>query len=386
MKLAVVAAGFTPSQADQLRRIMSHKRSLEKMSQVCLQLAEGMRKNGFSAAAIETITFQLKAFANYGFPESHAASFALLVFASAYLKLYYAPEFYCAILNAQPMGFYSPATLIRDALRHSVDVRPVDLALSRWNCTLEDNAGGAPALRLGLRFVSGLGRGARELLEKAWDAGGPFASLEDACRRSGLKRKDLEHLAGAGALESFCKGRRRALWRLLKIDGNKRELPLLKMLEKNASEKEESFLPHMTDLETTIADYNILGLSTDAHPVSYFRKWAQERSMIACTDLGRQKNGETLTVAGSVICRQRPHTAKGFVFITLEDETGTANVIIRPQIFEAYKQIILSRNFIAVRGRLQLEEGVVNLLAGSVRALPHFSVNEHICLESRDFH
>jgi error-prone DNA polymerase len=386
MKLAVVAAGFTPSQADQLRRVMSHKRSVEKMAQVCVQLAEGMRKNNLSDEAIETITFQLKAFANYGFPESHAASFALLVFASAYIKLYYAPEFYCAILNAQPMGFYSPATLIRDALRHGVEVRPIDLAYSKWDCTLEHEADEVPSLRIGLRFVSGLGSAAQAALEQAWQSGGPFQNLEDVCKRSGLRTKDLERLAAAGTFDTFCKGRRRALWRVLKLSRNRNELPLLKLLQAKEEEKKETFLPLMTDLETTIADYNIMGLSTGEHPMIYFRTWARRHRIFTCADLASRENGQMLTVAGSVICRQRPHTAKGFVFITLEDETGTANVIIRPQVFEEYKQVILTQNFIAISGRLQLEEGVVNLITQSVYPLPRLAVDEEIPVSSRDFH
>ncbi|MBX9687068.1 MAG: error-prone DNA polymerase [Candidatus Obscuribacterales bacterium] len=386
MKLAVVAAGFTPSQADQLRRVMSHKRSMERMAEVCVQLADGMRKNGLSEEAIETITFQLKAFANYGFPESHAASFALLVFASAYIKVYYAPEFYCAILNAQPMGFYSPATLIRDAIRHNVEVRPVDLAYSKWDCSLEKKENGEPALRIGLRFVSGLGSGAQETLEKAWLSGGVFRSMEDVCRRSGLKSKDLERLASAGAFDSFCQGRRRALWRVLKLAKNKFDLPLLNLLKEKNPEKEETFLPEMNDLETTIADYNILGLSTGAHPMVFFRSWALKNRIFTAADLSSRSNGEMLTVAGSVICRQRPHTAKGFVFITLEDETGTANVIIRPQVFEEFKRLILTQNFIAISGRLQLEEGVVNLIADTVAALPRLAAEEEIPINSRNFH
>lgn len=385
MKLAVTAAGFTASQADQLRRVMSHKRSAERMAQVCVQLSDGMRKNGLSEKAIETITFQLKAFANYGFPESHAASFALLVFASAYIKFYYAPEFYCAILNAQPMGFYSPDTLIRDALRHAVEVRPVDLSRSFWDCTLEqDEEGSIPALRIGLRFVAGLGAGSKEKLEEAWQNGGAFKTLEDACRRSGLKKKDLERLAAAGAFESFYKGRRNAMWKVLKIAGARRELPLLDLLDK--PDEEKTYLPPMSDMEQTVADYSLLGLSVGNHPMTYFRKFTRERNMLACGELSGREHGEAVRIAGCVICRQQPKTAKGFVFLTLEDETGTANVIINPQVFRDFKQIILSQNFIAVSGRLQLEEGVVNLIGRSFEALPRLSMDGDLKVKSRDFH
>ncbi len=497
MKLAIVAAGFTPSQADQLRRVMSHKRSVERMAKVCVELAEGMRKNGLSEEAVETITFQLKAFANYGFPESHAASFALLVFASAYMKYYFAPEFYCAILNAQPMGFYSPATLIRDAIRHKVEVRPVDLAHSYWDCTLEDKPDEMPALRIGLRYVLGLGPKAQDALERAWRSGGRFTSLEDVCKRSGLREKDLQRLAQAGAFESFCKGRRRALWKVLKVIRKKREMPLVDYFESLAAQNSratsiesansdidnselssicfdpngtdidgpaedtyvrpasasgtagipptstpgtagvppasesidsrsggippaadgsagilpasnihsahnddeiapinnnfdfdpsDDYICPMTSMEITIADFNIMGLSTGDHPMVFFREWANRNSMSSCAGLAERKHGEQIVFAGSVICRQRPHTAKGFVFMTLEDETGTANVIINPQVFDNFRDEILSYNFVAIEGKLQLEDGVVNVIASAVRSLPRLAAQEDIRISSRDFH
>ena len=454
MKLAIVAAGFSPSQADQLRRVMSHKRSVERMAKVCVQLAEGMRANGLSEEAVETITFQLKAFANYGFPESHAASFALLVFASAYMKYYYAPEFYCAILNAQPMGFYSPATLIRDAVRHKVEVRTVDLAHSYWDCTLEDKPDEMPALRIGLRYVLGLGPKAQHNLERAWQTGGRFTSLEDVCQRSGLREKDLQRLAQAGAFESFCAGRRKALWKVLKVIRKKREMPLLDFFEEqtkqqiarmkalqikgemefdiahgsandlkfdgeakpapeadscteldpptanfapeidslqiiegaNWNDDADSYISAMTDMEITIADFNILGLSTGDHPMVFFREWANRNSMCSCAGLSERKHGEQIVFAGSVICRQRPHTAKGFVFVTLEDETGTANVIINPQVFDTFTEAILHHNFVAIEGKLQLEDGVVNVIASAVRPLPRLATQEDIRITSRDFH
>lgn len=382
MRLAVVAAGFTASEADQLRRVMSHKRSLEKMAKLCEQLAEGMRKNDFSEEAIETITFQLKAFANYGFPESHAASFALLVFASAYIKRYYAPEFFCAILNAQPMGFYSPATLVRDAIRHNVDVRPVDLSCSSWDCTLEP-ADGAPALRIGLRYVDGLGASAKRALELAWSKGGVFRSLEDVCRRSGLGAKDLENLAAAGAFESFCPGRRKAVWAVLKTVKNKREQPLLDLLSANAR---GSSVPAMSQLEETIADYRRTGLSIGPHPMCYYRAWAGKRGMLSCRDLGLCEPDEIIRIAASVICRQQPNTAKGFVFLTIEDEFGTGNVIINPKVFERYRDVIIRNNFLSIRGRLQKEENVLNIIADSFGTLPGFGSLDQVPITSRDFH
>lgn len=419
MRLAVVAAGFTASQADQLRRVMSHKRSLERMSKLCDQLAEGMRKNDFSEEAIETITFQLKAFANYGFPESHAASFALLVFASAYIKKYYAPEFYCAMLNAQPMGFYSPATLIRDAIRHGVEVRPVDLAFSSWDCTLESSDSSQaccqqqsilrtnqsnicyldqkkfdmndrtnrqkniPVLRIGLRYVAGLGPGAKRVLERAMQEE-RFKSLEDVCHRSGLGAKDLEKLAAAGAFESFCPGRRKAMWSVLRVIKKRPDRPLLDLLEKK--QLEGSNIPAMSDLEETIADYTFTGLSTGPHPMIYYRTWATQRGLVSSRDLNQLKSNEHVSIAASVICRQQPGTAKGFVFLTIEDEFGTGNVIIKPNVFERYREVILRNNFLWIQGHLQNEEGVLNIIASSFKTLPRFKSMDEVPVVSRDFH
>ena len=294
LRLAVAAAGFTPSEADSLRRVMTHKRSLEKMSKLCEQLAIGMRRNGLSEDAIETITFQLRAFANYGFPESHSASFALLVFASAHLKRYFAPEFFCAILNAQPMGFYSPATLIRDAIRHGVDLRPVDLSCSVWDCTLEDNEGDEPpSLRIGLRFVNGLGYHAKLSLQKDWAEGGPFKSIEDVCLRSGLRPKDLERLAMAGAFASFNQERRSALWTVLSILRNRLDLPLMKRLKELAQPDavSERIVP-MDELEEIVADYKTTNLSMGRHPMTFYRDWANERGIYAANQLVWLQDGD----------------------------------------------------------------------------------------------
>lgn len=431
MKLAVVAAGFTPSQADQLRRVMSHKRSMERMLKLCDDLGAGMRKNNFSEEAISTIIHQLKAFANYGFPESHAASFSLLVYASAYLKLYYAPEFYCAILNAQPMGFYSPGTLIRDALRHGVEVRPIDLAKSSWNCSLEmdtvddvtavphsmpDMVAGSnmvassnavagstvirgkratrlatPALRIGLRFIDGLGRKSKEILENSWNRNGSFKSIEDVVERSGLSPADLKILAKAGAFETLFPGRREALWEILGKLGKTRPTPLLDALMENlppeeaaAFNKKQVFLPRLSQLEKIGDDYRLTGLSTMAHPMEFYRKWANDNKIYSCLGLTQAEHGKQVKVAGAVICRQRPETAKGFVFLTLEDETGLANIIIKPQLFDKYRQVLRDNSFLCIEGKLQLEYGVANVIALHCEGLPRIKGQPE--MESRDFH
>lgn len=399
MKLAVTAAGFTASQADQLRKVMSHKRSKEKMAKLCGELAIGMKKNGFSEIAIETITHQLQAFANYGFPESHAASFSLLVYASAYLKRYYPVEFCCAILNSQPMGFYSPASLIRDAIRHDVEVRPVDLAHSLWNCTLETletlestNSHGF-AVRLGLRFVEGLGPTSQAALAIALEKG-LFTSVEDVVSRSGLTPSDLKMLAKAGAFETLCPGRRQALWRVLSLLRPKRAMPLLEALIANDNNIENSeidclyelpvVLPPMSELEEVVADYRTMNLSTNKHPMTFYRDWAKSRKIHSCLGLYNQEDGDDVIVAGGIICRQRPETAKGFVFLTLEDETGMANVIIKPKLFEVYRELVNTGSLIAVYGLLQLDQGVCNVIARHFETLPELL--DGVYLPSRNFH
>jgi len=411
MKLAVTAAGFTASQADQLRKVMSHKRSKEKMAKLCGELSAGMKKNGFSDLAIETITHQLQAFANYGFPESHAASFSLLVYASAYLKRYYPVEFCCAILNAQPMGFYSPASLIRDAVRHGVEVRPVDLAHSLWNCTLEplessiDSHGFA--VRLGLRFVDGLGPASQAALAIALQSeNGLFTSVEDVVSRSGLAASDLKMLAKAGAFESLCPGRRQALWRVLSLLRPRRSMPLLEALIANASASANIntdtdteidclyetpvVLPPLTELEEVVADYRTMNLSTNKHPLSFYREWAKSRKIHSCLALCNQEDGDDVIVAGGIICRQRPETAKGFVFLTLEDETGMANVIIKPKLFEIYRDLVVTGSLIQVHGLLQLDQGVCNVIARHFELLPPLpsqsSLIDGVYLPARNFH
>lgn len=415
MKLAVTAAGFSNSEADQLRKVMSHKRSKEKMAKLCVKLAEGMKKNGFSDVAIETITHQLQAFANYGFPESHAASFSLLVYASAFLKKYYPVEFCCAILNAQPMGFYSPASLIRDAVHHGVKVKPVDLAVSHWDCTMElddeseverKNKGEECfAVRLGLRFVDGLGPASEAALQAAWLKGGLFTSIEDVVTRSGLMPSDLKLLAKAGAFETLCPDRRQALWKILSLLRPKKSMPLLEALvqldeEANAvlAARHNSIvgesdnllyepaviLPTMSELEEVVSDYRTMNLSTGKHPMAFYRPWAKSNKIFSCLDLYAQEDGETVIVSGGVICRQRPETAKGFVFLTLEDETGMANIIIKPKIFDVYRQVVIQSSLLKVEGLLQLEHGVCNVIARHFEALP--PLKEDLYVPARNFH
>jgi error-prone DNA polymerase len=373
MQVAIAAAGFMPGEADVLRKAMGHKRSRERMAAICQKMMNGMAKNGIAPGDAERIFNQINGFADYGFPESHAASFALLVYASAYLKHYYAPEFTAAILNAQPMGFYAPGTLVEDARRHGVEVRPVDLTRSAWDATLElPEKPAPPAVRLGVRSVRGLGATARDKLEDALKVG-PFTSTEDVVNRAGLDRRSLRHLAEAGAFDSFLdhepdlRRRRAALWEVLDAARGdagplapRRRTPVI----------ERAPVPAMTPVEITEADYRMTGISLAGHPMLHVRKVLEQNGVRSAKDLlTNGRDGETVAVAGLVICRQRPGTAKGFVFLTLEDETGLVNVVVTPPRFERQALLISRTPLLLVRGVLQVEQSVVNVRAKQFRAL-----------------
>ncbi|MBA2683285.1 MAG: PHP domain-containing protein [Gemmatimonadaceae bacterium] len=363
MQVAIAAAGFTAGEADILRRAMGHKRSRERMADICKKMIDGMIRNGFSQDVAQRIYNQINAFADYGFPESHAASFALLVYASAYLKHYYAPEFLAAILNAQPMGFYSPGTLIEDAKRHGVSVLPVDASRSRYDTTIEP-VGDGFAVRLGLRLVRGIGGKSRELLQRAVEQGGTFASIGDVVSRSGLDRRALRALAEGGALDCFvpdepsARRRRAAVWRMLEIErGDAGPLaPSRIKLEVPGS------VPAMSAREITASDYRMTGLSLNGHPMLHLRAMMKQNGVRTAREIIALPDGtHNVAAAGLVICRQRPGTAKGFVFLTLEDETGLVNVVVLPKLFETQALMISTAPLILVRGTLQVEQTVVNL-------------------------
>jgi len=352
MQVAIAAAGFTPGEADELRRAMGHKRSHERMAKICSKLVEGMARNGIEPDIARRIFNQIAAFADYGFPESHAASFALLVYASAYLKLYYPAEFACALLNAQPMGFYAPGTIVEDAKRHGVEVRGVDVMRSGWDCTLEDGA-----LRVGLRYVAGLGAKAKESLAPLLGAARP-ASLQAWVRDGGLTVTQLRTLAEAGAFDGLWPNRRSALWEVLK-HARGAAGPLAPV----AADRRRAPVPPLTPVELTEADYRVTGLSPAGHPMRHLRAAVAALGAIPAADLARRRDGDWVTVAGLAICRQRPGTAKGFCFVTLEDETGLANVVITPRLFEANKRLVRRSPLLVVSGVLQEEQGVLNVRA-----------------------
>jgi error-prone DNA polymerase len=419
MQVAITAAKFTPGEADTLRKAMGHKRSRERMAAIGQRLVAGMKANGIVDDVANRIFHQLNGFADYGFPESHAASFALLVYASAYLRHYYAPEFAAAILNSQPMGFYAPGTLIEDAKRHGVRVLPIDVKHSRWDHSLQrrrSDVGGRrwvrqsppptsdlpppPYLRLGLRLIKGLGSKAEEIYEAA-RADGPFTSIEDFVRRTTFDRRALRHIAMAGGFDGFLskepdlEKRRAALWSVL--DVSRGDAGPLAPRKKGRSDvgggmsgmsahlrPPTSHLPPMSPGELTEADYRMTGVSLNGHPMLHLRRLLQPNGVLSAMDVARRQDGERVAVAGLVICRQRPGTAKGFVFLTLEDETGMVNIVVTPKRFEQQALLISTSPLLLIRGVLQIEQTVVNVRADYFRALQAEVGAEYA--KSHDFH
>jgi error-prone DNA polymerase len=353
LRMAMTVAGFTGGEAEELRRAMGFKRSERKMKSLEGRLREGMRQRGITGDAQDAIVRSITAFALYGFPESHAASFALLAYASTYLKAHHCGVFTCALLNNQPMGFYRPFTLVKDAQRHGAVFRPVDVTKSGWDCTVEADG----AVRLGLRYVAGLRQdaGKRITTERSQ---APFASLQDFVDRTGLHRDEQRMLAETGALNAFGLTRRSALWQVEKA-GRPRG-PLFKEVEDEAL---ASPLLDMTLAERLNTDLKGTGLTVGPHPLALYRTALSARGVKRAVELPRLQEGMRVRVAGAVICRQRPGTAKGFMFLTLEDETGLVNVTVRPDLFERQNAVLVTSDVLEIDGVLQVEDGC------SVRAI-----------------
>jgi error-prone DNA polymerase len=368
MRLAVVAAGFTPGEADQLRRAMGAWRRPGVIDEFRRKLIDGMQANGFSQEYAEAIFKQIRGFGDYGFPESHAASFALLVYVSCWLKYHHQAAFTAALLNSQPMGFYAPAQLIRNARDHGVEVLPVDVNHSDWDCTLEKGESGkgkaALALRLGMRLLRGMSQEQGETIEQT-RVDGPFHSMEEFTRRTGLSRVVATRLAKAGAFKSFGLNRRDALWHALGQD--KKELPLFDALPAPADEA--TALPEMHPVEEMLADYRNLGMTLGKHPIGFLRPALDEMQIARADDLRVLPKDRPVAVAGVVLVRQRPGTAKGITFVTLEDETGVANLIIRPDVWKRFRNVALRANILLVRGRLQREGRVIHVLTSYLEDL-----------------
>ncbi|MEO8431716.1 MAG: error-prone DNA polymerase, partial [Acidobacteriota bacterium] len=368
LRIAMVAAGFTGGEAEELRRAMGFKRSMEKMGAIEARLRAGMTERGIGGPAQEQIVKSITSFALYGFPESHAASFALIAYASAYLKARHPAAFYASLLNAWPMGFYHPATLVKDAQRHGTPAFPVDVARSGWKCRWE--AGG---VRIGLRFVQGL-REATGLRIEAEQAAAPFESVEDLARRCTLRGDELDRLAHAGALAGFGRTRRAALWQVAKVA--RKAGALFERLPAD----DPSPLPEMSPEEETAADYRTTQMTTGPHLMEHWRSRLRAEGVLSAAELKALPDGRHVKTAGAVIVRQRPGTAKGFVFLTLEDETGMCQAIVRPDLFREQRAIIVGSGTLIVEGKLQ-NDGTL-----SVRAERFRTLREPETVPSHDFH
>ncbi|HYH07697.1 MAG TPA: error-prone DNA polymerase [Thermoanaerobaculia bacterium] len=367
LRIAMVAANFTGGEAEELRRAMGFKRSMERMQEIETRLRDGMTKNGIGPEAQEQIVKSITSFALYGFPESHAASFALIAYASAYIKARHPVSFYIALLNAWPMGFYHPATLIKDAQRRGVKVLPVDVNKSGWKCRWENGA-----VRMGLRFVKGLRAESGFRVEAAQ----PFASADDLARRARLRDDQLTKLAYAGAMSSFGMTRRAALWQAAYAAKDAGEL-----FEREPQRKKENPLPEMSASEDTLADYSSMELTTGRHLLEHYRNDLRKQGVLTAKQLKEVPNGSYVATAGAVIVRQRPGTAKGFVFLTLEDETGLSQAIVNPQLFADERATILGNSGLIVEGIVQNQEGQASVRAQKFRPLVGLpGVNSH------DFH
>jgi error-prone DNA polymerase len=361
MAVSMALGGFSAAEADELRRTMGHMRKKGRLVAVLEKLARRMVENGVDPDIANQICGDLQSFANYGFPESHAWSFALIAYATAWLKTHHPTEFYLGLLNAWPMGFYAPATLIHDAGRHGVEVRPPCMQRGQRMCTTERTANpDRPALRVGWRFVHGIGEKALDALEVAWRAA-PFTSIEDVVRRAALRRADALHLARAAAFGAWEPDRRKAAWEALRSVSD--TLPL-------APARPAHHAPRPLDqTETIFLDYATTGTSIHGHPMQHLREFLQSRGAKSSADLQSLRGGETIAVAGLVTVRQRPQTANGTLFLLLEDEFGFINVIVPRSLVEDNAEVVKYAPFIAVQGRFERDGQVMNVVGRRFRAL-----------------
>ncbi|MDP9186843.1 MAG: OB-fold nucleic acid binding domain-containing protein, partial [Verrucomicrobiota bacterium] len=421
LKIAMIMADFSGNEAEELRRALSFHRSEERMNKVSVKLRAAMERKNVAPDKIDQIIQSISSFALYGFPESHAISFAILAYGSAYLKVHRAPEFYASLLNNQPMGFYTPATIVKDAQRHGVKVKPVCVAKSDWRCTvIDDNT-----FRLGFCVVNGFrqehaeelvrqrlataspSRGGQDRSAEGRIRGGEqFASLDDFKRRVSLSKEELRTLAELGALNCFADHRRAAMWkveetlhddllgsaRASRADaspartsgapaGNSSAQPVpLGEAPSGAREGACAPLKKMTMPERVRADYETMNLTAGPHPMKLLRDRLPH--IWRAIDLPRAKHGATVQIAGNVICRQRPGTAKGFVFVSLEDETGVSNAIVDPDLFERFRLLITEEDFLLIEGEVQNSDNVVLIKTREIRPLSH---DELVGSESHDF-
>jgi error-prone DNA polymerase len=377
MRMAMETAGFSGGEADELRRAMGHKRSRDRMAQIYPRLVNGMVANGIEREVADRLFHMLEGFADYGFPESHAASFALLAYASAYVKCHEPAIFCAAILNVQPMGFYSTEVLVNDARRHGVAVEPVTVNASEW-WSFVDECG---SLRLGFHVVRGMGEAQRANVERALAEGRPFADVLDFARRTNLSRESLENLAAGGAFAPWHATRREAIWALRGLDERETRGELGR-----AMDIDDEPAPHLLDLtpvERTALDIAATGIA-DVQPIAHFRAELDARGVLAAGRLPAMPNHLVCTIGGLVITRQRPGTAKGFVFLTIEDETGLVNVIVQPKIYERFRRTIRASQCLIVEGVLQKESGAIDVIMK--RCWPFDTAGTTEKVRARNFH
>lgn len=370
MRIAMVAAKFSDGEVNELRKAMATFRRRGTIGLLEEKMVSAMVARGYTPEFASRCFNQIKGFGEYGFPESHAASFAHLVYVSSWLKCHYPAAFACALLNSQPMGFYAPAQIVRDAREHGVEVRPADVNLSDWDCTLEPGgADGGPALRLGLRQIDGLQEeeaskitAARVLPPPSGE--GDFRDVYSLASRTGAKLATLERLAAADAFRSIGLDRRQALWEVKALSAAE-PLPLFAWGKARETGPEpEVSLPQMPLSEHVVNDYQTLRLSLKAHPMSFLRARLKAARVLACHELCSLKDGAYVRVAGVVLVRQRPGSAKGVVFMTIEDETGIANAVVWPNTLERFRKVVMGARLILVHGRVQRHENIIHVVSG----------------------
>lgn len=370
MRLAIKAADFSDADANRLRRSMATFKNLGNVSDFKARFVEGMVRRGYEREFSERCFKQIEGFGSYGFPESHAISFALLVYASAWVKWRWPDAFLASLLNSQPMGFYQPAQLVRDAREHHVEVRGPDVLVSDWDCTLEDRPGERlRAVRLGLRQIKGFNKDEAQRLVDARHAG--VRTIEDFAVQAGLTRRSLELLAEADAFASLGLSRRQALWAVKGLadeTGSLKNAPLLAAMGVKERQVE---LPLMSLPQEVTEDYRTTSLSLRAHPCGFFRESLTNLGAVKAKDLVTSPDRKLVSVGGLVLVRQRPGTAKGVTFLTLEDETGVANIVVWKDAFDANRRLVMTSSFLVVHGQIQSESNVIHVVARRFTDLSH---------------
>ena len=377
MQISILAAGFTPGEADGLRRAMAAWRRKGGLERYYAKIVDGMTANGYEESFAQAIFEQIKGFSEYGFPESHAASFALLVYASCWIKRHHPAEFLAALLNSQPMGFYSPSQLVQDAKRHGVQVRPPDVMHSAVDCTLEDLPH-PPAVRLGLRMIAGLqAESAQRIVQGRAQA--PFESVDDLARRCELEPHEMKLLAAADALMSLAGHRRQQVWEAAAWQQSPQ------LLREAPVDEEELELPEAAEGEEIVFDYAAMGLTLRRHPLALLRERLRARKFLTATELARVRNGGLVSHCGIVTLRQQPETANGTIFVSLEDETGAVQVIVWKSLREVQRKELLGARLMGVHGTWQRQGAVTSLIATHIEDLTPLLGRLADATGSRDF-